>query len=322
MPGASFDGWHGGAREAICAWKFARNPHGPARIWVADDGGRIAGCYILNPVMLRVGEAAVHGAQAVDAAVSPDYRGRGVFTDLARAALTDAANDGIALVFAFPSAGAFGGQVRVGFRPQFAIPKAYRPLLWPPRRWTFDGLTRGEVSAFDARFDIFSKHARAGEIALQRDADYLQWRYYDHPAKTYDTITCERHGQICGYCVLMIGPRRKKLSQGYVVDFQVLPDSGPAARFLACHALERLRSLGAQVAMSWERPSGPEQEALASYGFSSRYASIRRRLMRPSYIDLFIAYDHQREMPQEPQPVRSLDEPPRWSLVPGDLDDI
>jgi GNAT superfamily N-acetyltransferase len=316
---ACYDGWHGDSSEAFWAWKFDRNPHGPARIWVGDDGGEIAGCYILNPVTLQVGEATIHGAQAVDAAVNPDYRGRGVFTDLARVALTGATDEGIGLVFAFPSAGALGGQIRVGFKPQFVVPMASRPLLWPPRPRRFDGLTLNEVNKFDLRFDAFAKCGRNREVSVRRDAAYLQWRYYAHPTKTYETITCERDGEIYGYCVLNVDATRK-VAHGLVVDFQVLPESGSTARFLAYHALRRLHSLGARVAVSWERHTGPEQEALRSFGFSRRYASIRRGFKRPQYIEQLIAFEGEDGGVPELRPGRSIADPLRWSLVPGDAD--
>jgi GNAT superfamily N-acetyltransferase len=318
---ACYEGWHGDSNEAFWTWKFDRNPHGPARIWVGDEGGEITGCYILNPVTLQVGGATIRGAQAVDAAVNPDYRGRGVFTDLARAALTEATDEGIRLVFAFPSEGAFGGQVRVGFKPQFVVPKAYRPLLWPPIPRRFDGLALNEVNKFDLRFDAFAKCGRDREVSVRRDAAYLQWRYYAHPTQTYETITCERDGELYGYCVLEVNAMRK-VPPGYVVDFQVLPESGSTARFLAYHALRRLRSLGARVAVSWERQTGPEQEALRSFGFSRRYASIRRRFTRPDYIEQLIAFEGEDGGAPELRPGPSTGDPPRWSLVPGDADYI
>jgi predicted N-acetyltransferase YhbS len=316
---ASYGGWHGERSEAVWQWKFAENPHGEARIWVGDDEGRIAGCYILTPAMLQVAGETVRGAQSVDAAVSPEYRGRGVFTDLAQAALQDAAAAGIALVFAFPSEGAFGGQIRVGFKPQLVVPKAYRPLFWPPRRQRFHDLTLSEVGAFDARFDVFCMHGGDHEISLRRDPAYLNWRYFGHPTQTYDVITCERGGDICGYCVLKVRETRK-LAVGYIVDLQVLPDSGSAARFLAHHALLRLRSKGSRLAVSWERPPGEVQEAMGSCGFSPRYASIRQRLRRKRYVDQLIAFDSDDGRPAESVSGARLDGSLRWSLVPGDAD--
>jgi GNAT superfamily N-acetyltransferase len=317
--GASYEGWHGSRNEAVWEWKFTNNPYGPARIWVAADAGRIAGCYVLLPVALRVGARTIAAAQAVDAAVSPDYRGRGVFTDLARAALRDGAEAGVGLIFAFPSEGALGGQVRVGFKPQLAIPKTYRPLIWSPARRRFAELTLGEVNAFDPRFDVFCERRVDDEITLRRDAAYLQWRYLEHPTQAYEAIICERDGELRGYCVLKTRATRR-LTIGYIVDLQVLAGSGSAARFLVYHALLRLRSRGARAAVSWERPGGEAQEALASFGFSPRYASIGRALRPAAYVDQLIALDDAADMFAEPGPGERLADSPRWSLVPGDAD--
>jgi predicted N-acetyltransferase YhbS len=316
----TFDGWHGELNEAMWSWKFLENPHGQALIWVADDEGRIAGCYILNPVMLRVGDTTVPGAQSVDAAVSTEYRGRGVFSSLAKAALKDATDRGIRLVFAFPTQGAVGGQVRVGYKRHSTVPKTHRPLAWPARRRRFDGFTLGHAHAFDERFDVFSERGNDGEISVQRDAGYLEWRYNANPTQSYETITCERDGQLCGYCVLDMAPAGRKLSQGYIIDMQVLPQSPSAAQFLVYQAIARLRSLGARAAMSWDRPGGPEQEALKAFGFSSRYVSIKRRLTRPPYVDEFIYYDGRGA--QQPQLNGGAAHSALWSLVPGDFDAI
>lgn len=319
--GASHEGWHGEKNAAYWSWKFERNPHGQAHIYVSDDGGRIAGCYVLNPVLLREGETTIRSAQAVDAAVSPDYRGRGVFTALVQSALKDAVEAGIGLIFTFPNQGSFGAQVRVGFRSRMVLPKAYRPLLGPTRRRRFAGLTLGEVTDFDARFEVFNRGSDR-EVSVQRDPEYLQWRYDQHPTQTYETITCERDGQVCGYCVLTVNATRKVLSPGYVVDLQVSRESESAAAFLAYHALRRLRSLGARVAVTWERPRGPEQEALKSLGFSRQYASIRRRLTRPAYVNQLIVFGDEAGRLYEAQPNRGVAESLRWALVPGDADYI
>jgi len=319
--GASHEGWHGEQNADFWRWKFERNPHGQARIYVSDDGGRIAGCYVLNPILLRVGETTIRSAQAVDAAVSPDYRGRGVFTDLAQAAVKDAAEEGIRLIFTFPNEGSFGGQLRVGFKPHMVLPKAYRPLSWPTRGRRFAGLTLSELNKFDTRFDVFNRGSDQ-EVRVQRDPEYLQWRYYEHPTQTYETIICERDGEICGYCVLAVNVTGKLVSAGYVVDLQVLPEVESAAAFLAYHSLRRLRSLGARVAVTWERPSGPEQEALRSRGFSRRYASIRRWLTRPAYVDQLIVFGDEAGLLREAKPNRGVAESLRWALVPGDADYI
>ena len=318
---ASFDSWRQRS-EDHWTWKFEQNPHGLARIWVAEDGGRIAGCYIVNPVLLRAGVATILGGQAVDLAVHPDYRGRGVFTNLARKALEESTGEGVALVFAFAPEASFGGSVRAGYQPQFAVPKTYCPLVGRITRWRqFGDLALSEVKKFDSRFAVFAS-GRHGEISVQHDPEYLQWRYCENPARRYETIVCERDGDICGYCVLTANATRRLVSPGYVVDLQVVPGAESAAAYLASHSLRRLRSLGVQIAVSWERPTGPEQAALEACGFSSRYDSIRRRLTRRRLVEQFIAFEDEAWTARTLLGRQGLAGPLPWSLVPGDADYI
>jgi GNAT superfamily N-acetyltransferase len=318
----SIDDWQGDRAEAYWEWKFERNPRGPARIWVGDDGGRIAGCYIWNPVRVRWGEATLLGAQSVDAAVHPDYRGRGLFTDLARTAMEDDDTGELALVYAFPVEAAFRGQVRVGFEPRLTVSSVHRPLLsGAVRRRRFDDLTVDTATSFDSRFDAFSNSGRDSELTVARDAEYLQWRYCEHPTRRYETLVCERAGEICGYCVLSVDTTRR-FAPGYVVDLQVLPDSDPAAACLVYHALRRLRSGGARMAVSWVRPPGPEQRGLASLGFSPCYQSIKRRLRRGRYVPQLLVFENHTETFRELLARRGATDLPQWSLVPGDHDSI
>ena len=314
------DAWNGDWAERYWEWKFEQNPHGAGRIWVSDDEGRIAGCYIWNPVRVRLGEATFLGAQSVDAAVHPDYRRQGLFTELARTAMEDETTEELALVYAFPVEAAYRGQLRIGFTPRVPVTAVARPLLSTPVRRRVNGLIVNELTEFDSRFDAFSNNRNGSELSVQRDAKYLQWRYRDHPTRNYDTLVCEANGEVRGYCVLSVEATKSHLARGYIVDLQVLPGSEPAAALLGSQALKKLRSRGARVAISWLRPSGPEREGLASLGFSTRYESIRRRVRRDHYVTQFLVLENHGETPSELSAGRGLADPPPWSLVPGDCD--
>ena len=232
----SIDDWQGDWAEAYWEWKFERNPRGPGRIWVGDDDGRIAGCYIWNPVQVRWGGTTVLGAQSVDAAVHPDYRRRGLFTDLARTAMEDGASRELSFVYAFPVEAAFRGQVRVGFESRLTVSSVHRPLL--VGQGGRAGSTVSPSGRPRASTPDSTPSPRAGdsELTVARDAGYLQWRFCEHPTRSYETLVCEREGEIRGYCVVSVDATRR-LTRGYVVDLQVLPDSDPAAAFLVYHAL-------------------------------------------------------------------------------------
>lgn len=294
--------------EAHWRWKFERNPHGPASIWVADDDGRLAGCYVWNPVRLRFRATSFSGAQAVDAAVDPDYRGRGVFTDLVRAALADETAQ-FAAVYAFPVEAAYRGQVKLGFRPCWTVTPVHRPLLPRPRRRRVEGLDVSGVSRFDARFDAFARRGDETAIHVDRDAAYLQWRYFDHPARSYEVLACSRGEELCGYGVFRVD-RARRPGRALLVDLRVAPGDTEAASALLRHALRAMSERGARVAVSWLPREGTERDALERHGFSARY----RALARAQAGARVIAY----ESPRGPL---GGQEPP-WSIAPGDHDSM
>jgi hypothetical protein len=259
--------------------------------------------------------------QSVDAAVHPDYRGRGLFTELAHTAMDDEASRELTLVYAFPVEAAFRGQVKVGFRHEWTVAAEHRPLLpRAPRRHRSNGMTLSETASFDARFDVFAGRSAGQAVTVHRDAEYLRWRYHQVPTRAYDTVVCERDGTICGYCVLSVDPPGGRLTRGYVVDLQVLPESDPAAELLAHRALRMLRARGAQVAITWVRPAGPEQAGLASVGFSPLYQRVQRRVKRGRYLPQLIVYDRSGTVADGGD--RRERDGPRWALVPGDHDSL
>jgi anti-anti-sigma regulatory factor len=236
--------------------------------------------------------------------------------------MEDDATGELSLVYAFPVEAAFRGQVRVGFEPRSTVSAVHRPLLSGavrPRR--FRGLAVHTATGFDSRFDVFSNSGTGSELTVLRDAEYLQWRYSDHPTRAYESLVCERNGEICGYCVLTVDTT-KRFARGFVMDLQVLPDSDSAAAFLVQQAIRRLRSRGARVAITWVRPSGPEQRGLASLGFSHRYQSIQRRLRRTGYMPQFLVFENQAGALRELLARGGATDPPQWSLVPGDHDSM
>ena len=316
---ASFDGWHGDLSEKYWEWKFERNPHGQPHIWVGDDEGTVAGCYVWNPVRLRIGDTRVLGAQSVDAAVHPDYQGRGLFTDLARAATEDAGD--LELVYAFPTEAAFRGQLRVGFGSASQILNTYRPLhpgfLRRPRS---GALEIRETSAFDERFDALAASRASGGIEVDRDAAYLRWRYAAHPVRRYETLICERSDELWGYCTLTTDTTRGRLVRGYVMDLQVVPGEDGAAELLVRHALQRLRQSGARVAITWIRPPSPERDALERYGFSRRYEALRGILGAPHRLNELIVYEPNASRITQLNTSQGAPSPSSWCLVPGDAD--
>lgn len=354
--GSSFNGWHD---IQYWVWKFKKNPHGSPEIWVAEDNGKIVGCYILNPVRLTIGQVSVMGAQSVDAAVDEAYRGAGIFKRLAVSAITNAAKEGVALIYAFPTEIAYKGQVRIGYRSVSVIPKMVKVLCMSSlfeeqsfnslflrrilgimrthrriRRAKIssrpnDGLVIRGIRSFDSRFETFWTETKQKnrDILVERDQAYLQWRYTEHPEKQYTTYVCERHDEIVGYAALSVEKnvsmergRASRLSVGNIIDLVTLPNMTDAAHALVSASCDYFEREAVDIARCWMFRWHPFHKILGKFGFSEHYELLRRAVFRPRYNAQLICYVNSKATIQEA--IRSMrnQSKPRWFIMQGDAD--
>ena len=274
-----FDGWGGDDSVAYWEWKFDRNPHGPARIWVAEEDDVIAGCYIYNPVHAIGGGSTIRAAQSVDAAVDMSFQGRGYLHGPRATRTRRGPARGVRADRALPSEGALNGQVRIGFVPHVPIAKLYRWLPYAPRMRDTQGLAFRPLDTFDARFGALAEPPDDGLFRVARDPGYLSWRYLDHPGRTYDIVVCEQGDELCGYSVLAVDKSRGLIAPEYVIDFQVRlgARAESTAAALLQYSLRRLRMSGARCAVAWARPPCVEHEELRRQGLRPRQLHLGSR---------------------------------------------
>lgn len=309
---SSYYGWHS---TEYWDWKYSENPHGLPLIWVAEDKGKIVGCYILNPVRIRLGRISVLGAQSVDAAVDTAYRGAGIFKKLAINAITQASKEGIAITYAFPTEVAYKGQVRIGYQPMFVLPKMHKILrmyrLVEEQLFTKsylrkfsnilrlyekisrqrvrvasnDNLTVKKLNNFDSRFEVFWKRIceKNANILVERDLAYLRWRYFKHPEKSYIVYVCEENSEVVGYSVLSVEKnvslerdKLGKLSIGNIIDFLTLPNMSHAGLQLVSRSLDYFAHENVDVVGCWMFKRHPYYSILRKFGFSQFYELLRQ----------------------------------------------
>lgn len=352
---SSYNGWHS---KEYWLWKYKENPHGHPLIWVAEDKGRIVGCYILNPVKLCLGRVSVLGAQSVDAAVDTAYRGAGIFKKLARHVLKEASKEGVVITYAFPNEIAYKGQVRIGYRPMFMLPKMYKILnarqLVDEQQYNIplrqaskilrlyekisrhrvramlnEKLTIKRINYFDSRFEVFWKRICEENtyILIERDLAYLRWRYFKNPEKSYTVYVCEENSEVVGYSVLSVEKnmaRQKdvptKRSTGNIIDFFTLPNMNHAGLHLIARSLDHFDREGVGIVRCWMFKKHPYHAILRKFGFSEYYELFRRAVFRPKYIEQLIIYVNSRAALRKALESKPVHTQLNWFIMQGDAD--
>lgn len=229
-------------------WQHRRNPHnrtGEPSIWVAREGPTVVGQYRTLPVRVSLKGIEVEGGWGMDALVAPERDRQGLGEALVRA--WDR-NSGAGLTLGL-TAESRAMLDRLRWPDSHIVPCLLKPLtrrafrvpsLPTPINRLISAVThplvrvvarsrplRAEcepIRRFDSSFTaLWERLAPKFDLAVRRDAAYLNWRYIEPPHVRYWVVGLKRQGETHGYAVYR--HRHEPLGRvTMLVDFLVDPD--------------------------------------------------------------------------------------------------
>jgi GNAT superfamily N-acetyltransferase len=207
-------------------WQYTRNPNNPGRepeIWIAREGPAIVGQYATMPVQVCVKGETVPGSWGMDVMVAPERQRQGLGEVLFR---TWDRNVGAALGLGLSeSSHRLFQKLRwpeVGPLPCLVKPLTRRALRrpnWPqPLNRLVSALTLPFVKIvsrtrplgaevrlihhFDESFTtLWDELAPKFDLAVRRDAAYLNWKFVGVPHVRYNIAALRRDDRNVGYAV-------------------------------------------------------------------------------------------------------------------------
>ena len=229
-------------------WQYRRNPNNPAgepEIWVAREGPAIVGQYATMPVRLGVNAREVRGSWGMDVMVAPERQRHGLGEVLFRtwdrnvgASLGMGLSDASYRLFKklrWPDVGPVPCLIKPLSRRALRHPKwplAVNRLIsavtWPvvaivSRARPLRAEVR-VVQRFDDSFtQLWERLAPKFDLAVRRDAAYLNWKFVAAPHVRYSIAALLRDGKTAGYAVYrhLHEPRGRVT---LLVDFLADPD--------------------------------------------------------------------------------------------------
>jgi hypothetical protein len=322
-------------------WKYEHNPSGfngsEGDICVAESEGKIVAHYAILPAKFRFRSKILNIAQPVDAVTHPAYRGMGLFSTLARKALSQGRKR-YRFVYAFPSEGAYEGQLKLGFYDVSPLPVHIKILNYNSyfrrtlgeyifgrgRKFFYKASSQathyskslfsrkalGErvkierIESFGDEINTFWERVGAyyGAILERTDA-FLNWRF-SKKFKSYNILLARSSkDDVVGYVV-----SRSTVDTVVIVDLVTLPNEGDAVSQLIDAAVaEGLTPSVDCVQLCF--PRWHENEAILSRkGFTSPVRPILKKVYFPQFIYFNL---------QEGQPVPSAGE---WFFTYADTD--
>jgi GNAT superfamily N-acetyltransferase len=244
-------------------WRFRDNPVGQVLIELAWDGDKLAGHYAVSPVWMNIQGQRTHCGLSVTTMTHPDHRGQGLFPVLADRLYHRMADLGYLLVWGFPNKNSHAGFVnKLGWRDICEIPTLrlhLRDIKDIPKQQS----NIAESTDFDERFNgLWSAVSQRHAIAVNRDAEYLRWRFQANPENKYHALCYIDDGQLLGYAIWKLY-RTKELE---IVDLLAL-NKKPVGTALVEAAVQTGLTLGADSIKIWLPTSNPLRAKLERIGF-------------------------------------------------------
>lgn len=229
-------------------WQHRRNPYntsGQPDIWVAREGPTVVGQYQTVPVRVSLKGIEVDGAWGADALVAPERDRQGLGEALVRAwdrhsgagLRLGLSEDARAVLdrLHWPESRVLPCLVRPLTRRAARLPHLPTPInrLISAVTWPFVQVVarsrplRAEcepIYRFDRGFTtLWEQLAPRFDLAIRRDAAYLNWRYFEPPHVRHFAVALKRHGELQGYAVYR--HRHEPLGRvTMLVDFLADPD--------------------------------------------------------------------------------------------------
>jgi len=327
--------------ERALAWRYDESPHGQSVSWVARPAGLpgVSG-YACTPRRVLVsgdeGTLALAG-QTGDVMTDPEWRQRGLFSALDRAAVAEAGERGFALAFGLPNRKSAHIFVELGWE-----------IVGSVRPWTFvlradqaasaARSTDGRIASLTTPWAAWRGAAARRKLALnaatiraeplegtfppevsdiarsveprfrwmaRRDKEWLDWRFVRAPSRLHRVQLLRGPSrELEGYVVVQM-PRPGE-GVGFLVDVLARSDAGVDAALEA--GLAALERAGASVVQATAIDGSWWREQLARAGFRPpRAEKMLSVILRPLQSDHAL--------------VAAARDPARWYFTDGDRDD-
>ena len=227
-------------------WQYEKLSSGEARIFVCEFEGKIVGYYHVPIYIGQIDGNLKKFAMVQDVAVSRSMRGQSVFRKIAEFATEDLVNSDINLIYTFPNDKSihtfvkYNGYKQISVFDCFILPIRSADVLTAKLKlfglekiagWFADkfieSLTKKispkskfeKIDFFDEKTaEFFIEFGRRFSVSLNRDAKYLNWRFFEKPSGKHVVIKMSRDEKISAVVVFKLD-EILKTKTAVILDF-------------------------------------------------------------------------------------------------------
>ncbi|WP_028892762.1 GNAT family N-acetyltransferase [Tenacibaculum sp. 47A_GOM-205m] len=277
--------------EEKVKWQFLESPINERYVDIALDkkNNQVAAIYAIFPIAFILDSKIVTASQSLDTMTDKDYRGKGLFVNLAKDVYDKASQNNIQFVYGFPNGNSIHGFIRklnwINLDP---VPFLIKPLKtkyftkrisflsWLPNinlskvknKLVIKDISIIENNLFPNEVNkIWYEFSKSFKVALNRDKEYLDWRYLKKPLENYRIIHAyTKENEYLGFVVFAIKEKHGG-KIGYVMELIYNPSSKKVGEVLLSYAVNEMKKSQCDCVLSWCFDHSPNYNAFKKSKF-------------------------------------------------------
>ena len=270
-------------------WQFLSNPNGKPIVKMAiAENNETAGIYAVYGNKFKLGGQEVLGVQSLDTMTDANHRGKGLFIQLASEVYDQSIKEKVALVYGFPNGNSiYGFKKKLEWAILDPVPFLIKPLrtkyftskikelkfLPDIKIPSFKGTKiKGVVvktqnvlpPEYNSIWNDFSENIK---VAINRDKDYLTWRYLDKPNENYRMKHAyDDKGNYQGLIIYSIKDKHNG-KIGYVMELIYSLSNPKSGTALLNAAISDMKKEKADCILSWCLDHSPNYSVFKKRSF-------------------------------------------------------
>lgn len=238
-----------------------------------NNKAKFSGIYATFPVEFYLNGNIVYGVQSLDTLTSSDFRGRGVFNDLATAVYEKCISENINLIYGFPNGNsAHGFFKKLEWTRLDPVPFLIKPIklnyflskipvmrrisnIIPLTAFSFKKINfkslKYNVAIGDDYDNLWDEFKKRINIGINRSASFMKWRLEDKPGFTYENIASyDESGNMVAICFFSI-QKKHGGNIAYIMDMIFLPGFEKSAENVLAAVNKKITQYNCDAILAW-----------------------------------------------------------------------
>ena len=264
----------------LIIWQFFdKNVQNHVKMLYDDSRKLTASIYATHTVEFKINNKVVLGSQSLDTITDLNYRGKGLFVNLANVVYENLKNSNIKLVYGFPNGNSIHGfHKKLQWQVLDPVPFLIKPLKigyftkrikflnklpninipYFARKKNQSNLIIWEQNYFPDDVNIiWDKFSKNINVSVHRDVNYLNWRYLRKPNSNYTILHCkDKQGKYLGYVVYKVIDKHGGRI-GYIMELISDTDNIEAGQMLLQEAIRGIKKDQGDLILTWSMDHSP-----------------------------------------------------------------